>query len=200
MPSKKLDTVSISLYILLGILIFFVLEKIIHWRHCHTHGFDTGKHAHEHDAHHPHSLAPLNLVGDAVHNFLDGLIVAVAYMVSIPAGIATTIAVLLHEVPQEIADFGVLIYAGMKKAKALLFNYISAAFAILGALIAIFIGNATEHFINIILPIGAGGFIYIAGSALIPELHKECTIKESALQLLMLIIGIGLMVVLTLLE
>jgi len=139
-------------------------------------------------------IAPLNLVADGMHNFLDGLIIAGSYLVSIPAGIATTIAVILHEVPQEIADFGVLLYSGLSKTRALLLNFLSATVSIFGAIIGLVIGSSSQEFILSLLPFAAGGFIYIAGSNLIPELHKEYNLKDSFLHLFALVLGIGIMV------
>ena len=181
--------VNVSLLVLAGILVFFLLEKFIHWRHCHGH------HPGKMHGHNPTHLAPLNLFGDGIHNFLDGLIIAGAYLVSIPAGIATTIAVIFHEIPQEIADFGVLLYSGLSKVKALLFNFLSAAIAIVGAIVGLLFG--TDTFINFILPFAAGGFVYIAGANLIPELHKECGLKDSFWHFIALLIGLVLMYLLT---
>jgi zinc and cadmium transporter len=147
----------------------------------------------------------MNLVGDGVHNLLDGIIIATSYIASVPAGIATTIAVVLHEVPQEIGDFGVLVYSGFSKWKALLFNFFSALLAVIGAIIGLAIGTHSETFVSIILPFAAGGFIYIAASDLIPEMHKECGIKQkfwknSIVHISAMILGIALMYVLILLE
>jgi len=128
------------------------------------------------------------------------LIIAGSYLVSIPVGIATTIAVIFHEIPQEIADFGVLLYAGFSKGKALLFNFLSATIAVVGALIGYFIGAGSQGFLQGLLPFTAGGFLYIAGSNLIPELHKECDTQDSVLHFLSLIAGIGLMAALKFLE
>jgi len=180
----------ISLSILAGVLIFFILEKFIHTHKCES------PHKHEYPLlHEPHKhhIGVMNLVGDALHNFLDGLVIAGAYLVNIPLGIATTIAVILHEVPQEVADFGVLLYAGYSKKKALLFNFLSAAVAIVGAVVGLLMGSKGEQFINLILPLAAGGFIYIAGSNLIPELHKECSWKESVWHIVAFVFGIALM-------
>ncbi|MCA9485878.1 MAG: ZIP family metal transporter [Nanoarchaeota archaeon] len=185
-------TLSISFYILSGILIFFVLEKVIHWNHCHTHLVDKK---------HIHPFAYTNLIGDALHNFLDGIIIAASYLISIPAGIATTLAVILHEIPQEVGDFGVLIQGGFTKSKALAMNFLSALTAFLGAILTL---TLTSWVTNIELPltaIAAGGFIYIALSDLIPEIHKHShKISKSLLQLLVFLIGIGLMALLLLLE
>lgn len=186
-----------SLYILIGILFFFALEKFIHWHHCHSTG-ECDVHGHEHSYKNPHSLAIMNLVGDGFHNLIDGMIIGVSYMLSIPVGIATTIAVILHEIPQEIADFGVLLHAGLSRTKALLFNFLSAILAIVGAAIALVLGNYVENITHILVPLTIGGFIYIAGVDLIPELHKLNTTKMSIMQLLGLVLGILVMLLLLL--
>lgn len=185
-------TPLISIFILSGILFFFILEKFIHWRHCHVYGV-----CETHDSHrHPHSIAWMNLFGDGMHNFIDGMIIAGSYIVSIPLGVATTIAVVLHEVPQEIGDFGVLLHGGFSRKKALLFNFISALAAIIGALFSFTIGLYFKNYMMFILPFTAGGFIYIAGSDLIPELHKELKARKSLNQLLAILLGIGIMYIL----
>lgn len=180
-------TLMSSMYILLGIIIFFVLEKIIHWRHCHLSACND----------HPHPLAFMNLIGDAVHNFIDGVLIAGSFMLSIPIGIATTIAVILHEIPQEMGDFGVLLHAGMKPRKALMFNFLSALTAVAGALVVLIIGQSID-ITGVIIPITMGGFLYIANTDLIPELHKETKISQSLIQLLSFIAGIGIMFLLIL--
>ncbi len=181
---------NISAGILGGILMFFVLEKIVHWQHCHM----------PQDKGHVHSFAYMNLVGDGLHNFIDGMIIATSYMVSIPVGFATTIAVVLHEIPQEIGDFGVLIHGGFSKGKALMLNFLSACFAIVGAIFALWLTGMIDGVINIVVPIAIGGFLYIAGSDLIPELHKEIRISRSILQVISFILGIAIMALLLLLE
>ena len=183
-------TLTTSLVILGGILLFFVLEKVIHWQHCHM----------PLTKHHVHSFAYMNVIGDALHNFIDGMIIAGSYLVSVPAGIATTIAVVLHEIPQEIGDFGVLIHAGFSKGKALFLNFVSALAAVLGALVALFLSGNIEGLERFLVPFAAGGFIYIAGSDLIPELHKHNHLKQSWLQTLAFIAGIAVMALLLLLE
>lgn len=183
-------TLQISFSILAGILIFFVLEKIVHWQHCH----------HPITEKHVHSFAIMNLIGDGFHNFLDGIIIGASYLVNIPVGIATTIAVIAHEIPQEIGDFGVLIHGGFSKGKALLFNFISASLSILGAVLALISSKYINNITSYLIPITIGGFIYIAASDLIPELHKDFTTKKSILQLIALIIGILIMAALLLLE
>lgn len=184
-------TLTISLSVLGGIIFFFVLEKFVHWHHCHNLSCT------EHKSH----LAVMNLVGDGIHNFLDGLIIAGSYLANIPTGIAATVAVVLHEVPQEISDWGVLLYSGLSRAKALGYNFLSALLAVIGAVIGLVLGSSSEKFVVITLPFAAGGFLYIAGSDLIPELHKKVAPwKETIWQFLALLLGIGITLALSLLE
>lgn len=184
------NKIFISLGVLLGIIISFILEKVLHWRHCHKEPCEK----------HPHPFSYVILFGDTVHNFIDGLIIAASYLASIPLGITTSIAVVLHEIPQEIGDFGSLIYGGFPIKKALAFNFLSAIFAILGALVVLVLGNNTENFASLLLPFAAGGFIYISGSDLIPELHKHNTIKHGVIQVLTFMAGIGIMLGLLMLD
>lgn len=180
----------VSISVITGILCFFILEKFIHWRHCHL---PTTKE-------HKHPLAAMNLVGDAFHNFLDGIIIATSYVISIPLGITTTIAVLLHEIPQEVGDFGVLVYAGYSKKKALLMNFLISLTAIVGGLVGLLLSNSIAAFSGIMVSFTAGGFIYIATSDLIPEMKKETAINKTILQLLGIVLGIGIMLLMMLIE
>ena len=189
-------TVQVSLLVLLGVLVFFLLEKFIHHDRCNPSDKDCCGIRH-HDT--PHHIGMMNLFGDGLHNFIDGLVIAGSYLVSIPVGIAATVAVIFHEVPQELADFGVLLYAGFSKWKALFYNFLSAAAAIIGAIIGLALGSSSEYFIQLIIPFAAGGFIYIAGVNLIPELHKECGIKESILHFSCFVSGMALMYILRIL-
>ncbi len=194
-------TLGVSFSALGGVLIFFLLEKWIHANNC-----DTMSHEHSRLHHEPHvkvhkqQIGILTLFGDGLHNLLDGLVIAGAYLVSVPAGIATTFAVVLHEVPQEIADFGVLLYSGFSKWKAVFYNFLSAAMAVVGAVLGLILGARSEMFVLYVLPFAAGGFVYIAGSTLIPELHKECGWKESFWHIFFFVLGIILMWVMLLLE
>ncbi|TSC94191.1 MAG: zinc/iron permease [Candidatus Berkelbacteria bacterium Licking1014_85] len=174
---------SIGIAIVSGILGFFVLEKILHWRHCHIPA----------SKNHHHPLATINLVSDGVHNFIDGLIISAGFLVSFPVGLATVIAVIFHEIPQEIGDFSVLIYAGIKPKIALFYNFLSAILAIVGALVGLILQEKFFSLTNPLLAFAAGGFLYLACSDLIPELKKETSLKKSSLQLLFIIIGILLM-------
>ena len=179
-----------SLAILGGILLFFSLEKIVHWRHCHM----------PVTKNHIHPFAYMNLIGDSLHNFIDGLIIAASYLISIPIGLATTIAVILHEIPQEIGDFGVLLYAGFSRAKAIVLNFVTALFAVLGAVVALYLNNYVGNIEMPLICLAIGGFLYIAGSDLIPELHKETKISVSLIQIITFIVGVLVMMSLLLLE
>jgi len=188
--SNKSFTSQISFLILLGIIVFFLIDKIIHWKHSHKHS----KLTHSVELTDKSRIGYLNLMGDGIHNFIDGLIIAGSYFASIPIGIATTIAVIVHETPQELADFGILLYAGFSKFKALMFNFISAVFAVIGAIIGLIIGARSEAFVSSIVPFAAGAFIYIAGSQLIPELfHKEHSMGDFLNHIFMFILGVLIM-------
>ena len=174
----------ISIYLLSGIVFFFIIEKIVHWNHCHIPITKT----------HVHPFSVMNLVGDGVHNFIDGLVIGVSYIISIPVGFATTLAVVFHEIPQEIGDFGVLVHGGFSKNKALMVNFITGLTAVVGTIIALLIGSNAENIMLFLIPFAAGGFIYIAGSDLIPELHNcGYDLKKSFWQLIMFILGILIM-------
>ena len=178
-----------SILIICGILFFFVLEKFLHWHH---HGEDW-------EAHHIHPVGKMVLFSDGVHNFIDGIIIGASFLVSVPVGIATTVAVILHEIPQEIGDFAVLLHAGYTKWRALWLNFLSALLSLLG-LGAFFLLSNVGDLSLWLLPIAAGGFIYIAVADLIPELHKTKEIKYSIMQIFAVIVGVLAMVALTYLE
>ncbi|NIA02500.1 MAG: ZIP family metal transporter [Nitrospirae bacterium] len=182
--------IDIASYVLVGIGVMFIVEKVINWRHCHLPTTND----------HPHPFAWMNLFGDGVHNFIDGLVIGGAYLVDVHVGIATTIAVVLHEIPQEIGDFGVLIAGGFSKAKALMLNFASALTAVLGVVVALLIGSYVENLTMFLLPFAAGGFVYIASADLIPEMHKTVKISHSLLQFLFFVLGIGIMLAMLLLE
>lgn len=180
-----------SILIIAGILIFFALEKFLHWHH---HGEDEDK-----EKFHIHPVGKLVLYSDGVHNFIDGMIIGASFLISVPVGLATTLAVVLHEIPQEIGDFAVLLHAGYTKMRALWLNFLSALLSILGVLFVFMLGGG-ESTALWMLPIAAGGFIYIAVADLIPELQKTKEVKYSILQLVVVIIGVLAMVALTYLE
>lgn len=176
-------TMEIALYILAGFLIMFVLEKLVHMHH-------KGKDKHVGHGH-AYNLVAVNLVGDAIHNFIDGVIIAASYSVSTAVGIATTISVIFHELPQELADFSVLLYSGVNKKKALMFNLFAASSAILGTILGIFFIKNIEGFIDFMIPFAAGNFLYIAASNLLPQLHRECKVKDDIMHFAAIILGIG---------
>jgi zinc and cadmium transporter len=179
-----------SITILIGVLLFFSLEKIVHWRHCHM----------PITKEHVHPFAYMNLLGDALHNFIDGLIIAGSYLINMSAGIATTIAVILHEIPQEIGDFGVLVHGGFSKGKAIFLNFITALTAVFGVIFALLLNKYVGNIEGYLISLAIGGFLYIAGSDLIPELHKETKISTSVIQILTFILGVIVMISLLLLE
>ena len=178
------DSSSFFMWVLGAMLVYLLIEKLLHWRHCHK----MGGHCESHT-----SIGYMNLIGDTVHNFIDGLIIAATFIVSIPLGITTTIAIGLHEIPQEIGDFGVLIYSGFKKKKALILNFIVALATVLGGIVGWFLAQRVENISSYFLPIAAGGFIYIAVSDLLPEMRKETKIGKFFINLLILLFGVGLM-------
>jgi zinc and cadmium transporter len=182
--------VEASLYVLAGIFLFFILEKFLLWRHQHTLEAN----------HHIHPVGYMNLFADGVHNFIDGTIIGASYLISLPVGIATTLAVIFHEIPHELGNFFVLLHAGFTKSRALFFNFLTGLFAILGTLVALLVGSTVEYFSSLMLPLAAGGFIYIAGSDLVPELNKEKELSKSLVQLAAIATGVGFMLLLTLVE
>jgi len=170
----------IASYIIVGtILAYLIIEKVLHWHHCHS------------GAECPiHSFGYMNLIGDGVHNFIDGLIIASSFLVSPELGITSTFAIALHEIPQEFGDFGVLLHAGFSRKKALFFNFLSALTALAGGVVGWSLFSHSEFLISWLLPIAVGGFIYIAMSDMFPELRKEKNMKIFFLSLLFFIIGV----------
>lgn len=174
------------LYIVAGIMGFFILERFLHGHHQH----------HLEDESPPvEPIVTMSIIGGTMHNLVDGMIVASSYAVSIEAGIITTIAILLHQIPQEIGDFSILVHGGLEPRRALLYNLGSGVGAIVGAVIALLIGSVADGFAPIIVALTAGSFIYIAASDLIPELHRSPGHKASLQQLILMAAGVGLMLV-----
>lgn len=176
-------TTTVSSFILVGILASFIVEQVLKWRHCHVPTSED----------HPHSFAYMNLIGDSVHNMIDGIIIGGSYLVSTPMGIVTTLAVCLHELPQEIGDFGVLVYAGFTRRKALKYNFLTALTAFIGVIIALSLNAYIESLTKYLIPFAAGNFIYIAGSDLIPELHSEKEISHIIIQIAAMLLGVILL-------
>lgn len=171
------DLGNIFLVVIIGFIIFFFLEKLL-WRHCHEKDCPI------------HTFAYLNLLGDGVHNFVDGLVMAASFVVSVPLGIATTAAIATHEIPQELGDFGVLVYGGLKPRKALLLNFVTALTAIAGGVTGYYLFPYLGGAMIFLLPLAAGGFLYIAASDLIPELHKEPDTAKTVASFMAFFVGI----------
>jgi zinc and cadmium transporter len=172
-----METITAFSYFIIGFIAFFFIERVLHWHHCHEGVCDI------------HPFSQMILIGDSIHNFIDGLVIAASFMVNPGFGFLTTMIIILHEIPQELSDFGVLVYGGYKRTKALLFNFLVQLFAVVGGIVG-FLLLYTPESIGFLLPFAAGGFIYIAASDLIPELHKEENMKKSMLSFIFFVIGI----------
>lgn len=197
----------VTAWILAGILGFFVLEKMVLWRHSHDHGAEfaaladdeshTHSHAHSHahtnahDKKGPRSSAWMIIIGDGFHNFTDGLAIAAAFVADIRLGIVTSIAIIAHELPQELGDFLVLIHSGMTKRQALFWNMVSSSAMLLGAVLAYFLLQALESYAYIFLCLAASSMIYVAIADLIPGLHRRTSLKDSIAQFALIGLGIG---------
>lgn len=178
---EQLPASTTFLYVLLGFSLFFLLERVFYWRHCHADKCDV------------HAFTYLNLVGDSLHNFIDGLVIAASFVGGIPLGIATSLAVASHEIPQELGDFGVLVYGGIPVSRALLFNLLTALTSVIGGVLGYYLSSMVTGLVPLIIPLTAGGFIYISASDLIPELHKEKDGNKANLAFLLFILGIMFM-------
>jgi len=173
---------------LLAFIIFFLLERVLWWRHCHK-------------EHCPlHTFGHMNLIGDAIHNFVDGMIIAGGIITNPALGTVVTLAVVFHEIPQEIGDFGVLIYSGFHPKKALSLNFLTALFSILGGIFGYFLSFQIQTLGSFLIPFAAGGFIYIAASDLIPEIRKETEPLKSLVSLGVFLFGVVLMIIFRLIE
>ena len=169
--------------LLAGIMLFFLLEKLVLWRHCHTHDCEA------------HGMAaPMVIIGDAFHNFLDGIIIGTAVRTSIPLGVSTALAVATHEIPQELGDMAILLHAGYSRRKALILNLVSGASAVFGALLAVFALEWVPHVTEYVLSVAAAGFLYIAMADLIPDLHRGRIDATTLRQLALALAGIGTVV------
>ncbi len=171
---------QVFLFTIAGFTFFLVLERYFFWRHCHDGICQV------------HAFTYLNLIGDSIHNFVDGLVLAASFMVDFRTGLITTLAVILHEIPQEIGDYGVLVYGGFKRSKALLFNFFVSLIALAGALVGYRIAESTAVFAQFLLPFTAGGFIYVASSDLIPEMQREKRAWRANASFVFFLLGIAL--------
>ena len=189
------DALRSSLLILGGILLFFIVEKLLRHQHGLLH-----RHHHHETVERP-ELAGMNILGDAIHNYIDGLLIGASWLVSPALGITTTMAVLLHEIPQELGDFGILIHSGLTIRQAALVNVASAAVAVLGTTTAVIAGAiAHERVTELLVPLTAGGFVYIAAADLIPELQHDRSLRALVTQTALIALGIGVMALLTLVD
>ena len=179
--SAEIRSDKLYLIVLVAFIFFFFMEKVLYWRHCHKGKCEI------------HTFGYMNLFGDALHNFIDGLVIASTFLMDYRLGIVTTLAIALHEVPQEIGDFGVLIYAGFKKKKALFTNYLVALTVVVGGVVGYFVSQPLHQIIPYLLPFAAGGFIYIAASDLMPEIIREENLKKSITTFFVFITGIAIM-------
>ncbi|MDP2664046.1 MAG: ZIP family metal transporter, partial [bacterium] len=173
---------KVFLYLILGFCVFFILEQFIRWHQHSTRG---------HQEIRPFSY--LILLSDGVHNFIDGLVIAASFVVAFPVGVAAALAVAFHEIPQEIGDFGIMVYGGIKRGKALFFNFLSAIFAVIGGIIGFFLAERIGGSVVFLLPFAAGNFIYIASSDLIPEIKHRESLRKSLLHFFVFLLGIGMM-------
>ena len=174
--------INVFSWALIGIVVFFLIERSIHWFHHH-------EEFHEHKKE-SKSTIPLIIIGDTVHNFVDGIVIAATFMISAPLGIVTALSVAAHEIPQEIGDFGLLLHKGLNRKKIILVNVLSASVAILGALLTYSLGNVLEPYLPILLALTAGFFIYIASSDLIPEIHYEKRKGFALIESILLLVGV----------
>lgn len=173
---------DVLLWLAIGIVFFFILEKIILWRTCHD----------EHCERQSHTAAPMILIGDAFHNAIDGVVIAASFITSVELGIFVTISVVLHEIPQELGDFGILIKSGYSRRKALLYNLLSGSTSLLAGILAYFLLDFVQSVVPYALAIAAASFMYVAMADLIPEMHKETKFKPSIVQILLIIAGLAI--------
>jgi len=167
---------------LLSFIGFFVLERFLHWRHCH-----------DKDHMVKHTMGTMNLIADAIHNFLDGVLIAASFAGGASLGLISTLAIALHEIPQEIGDFGVLLHSGFTRKRALLSNVLVSLTAILGGILGYVASHTMTSFAQYLIPVAAGGFIYISATDLIPELKQETSTKRTISMISTFIIGVILM-------
>ncbi len=194
--NNKVDFHNLGLTILLGLLSFFLLEKMVLWRHCHSSHCEVHSPSESHissDVHYHDKDASgtLIIIGDAVHNFVDGILIAAAFMTDIDLGIVTALAVATHEIPQEIGDFAILLNSGYKRGRALFFNVLASMATLVGAVIAYYSLQSMQHALPYILAVAASSFIYIAVADLIPGLHKKTELRETIQQITLIILGVA---------
>jgi len=181
LPEAFETKIDAPFWVLVGIILFFVLEKFLFWRHCHDGVCDI------------HPVTYLNIFGDGVHNFVDGTVIAAAFVMNFKLGITMSLLALAHEIPQEIGDFGILVHGGFTKSKALIYNLISGLTCIFGGIAAYFFMNKINNLTPILIAFAGGNFLYMALVDLLPQFHKTTTVKGAAVQLFLLCLGIFFM-------
>lgn len=184
------NVAALSATLLGGILLFFILEKLVLWRHCHHDHCEAHepKIAVEHD----HGRSGLMImVGDTFHNFVDGIIIAAAFLTDIQLGIVTSMAIIAHEIPQEVGDFAILLHSGYSKVKALKLNLISSFASVAGAVLGYFTLQTMQAWIPSLLAVAAASMIYVAVADLIPGLHKRAQLKDTLQQVSLILLGVG---------
>ena len=181
---------QLSATILIGILSFFVLEKLLIWRHCHSDSCEA--HGDEQHNHHrgQNSAGTLIIVGDSIHNFVDGVLIAAAFLTDVKLGIVTSLAVAAHEIPQEVGDFAILLQSGYSKSKALFYNVLASFTTVIGGILAYFSLEDLHNVLPYFLAMASSSFIYIAVADLIPSLHKKTDLKTSLYQIIFIISGV----------
>lgn len=179
----------LSATILCGILAFFMLEKLLIWRHCHSGSCEA--HGDEDHSHH-HAAGPLIILGDSIHNFVDGVLIAAAFLTDVHLGIVTSLAVAAHEIPQEVGDFAILLQSGYSKSKALWYNVLSSLATVLGGMLAYFSFARMHEVLPYIISLAASSFIYVAVADLIPSLHKKTDLESSLQQIGLILAGVVL--------
>ena len=183
------DAHEMAATILFGILFFFLLEKLVLWRHCHHH------HCEAHDAHppnHDHGRSGLLiLIGDTFHNFVDGILIAAAFLENTELGVVTALAIIAHEIPQELGDYMILLHSGYSKTKALAFNLLSSLATLVGAMLAYFALSGLDAWVPRLLGLAAASMIYVAVADLIPGLHKRTELRATLSQILLICLGVA---------
>ncbi len=180
--AEALDLHTVVLWVLAGILLFFILEKIILWRICHNADCERQNHA----------AAPMIIIGDAFHNAIDGVVIAASFLTSFELGVFVTFSVILHEIPQEMGDFGILLKSGYSRKKALFYNLLSGSSSLVAGISAYFILDIIQGFIPYALALASASFLYVSLADLIPEMHKETKPKESIIQVLLILLGVAI--------
>ncbi len=191
------DTHTVTLVVLLGILAFFLLEKMVIWRHCHTHDCDVhggamDVHAHDVDQARNVATGKLILIGDGIHNMVDGVLIAAAFIADFHLGVVTSIAVIAHEIPQELGDFAVLLHSGYSRSRALLYNVLTSLTTVIGGVAAYYFLSGVQQIVPYVLAIAASSFIYIAVADLIPGLHKRPEFSATVQQVTLIALGVAL--------